>query len=265
MLSIERETMICSEIISSIEKKYPKNAALEWDNVGLLAGRNDKEVKKIYIALDLTDGVIARAIEAGVDMIITHHPMIFAPIKRVTDETLCGRRLITLIQQDICYYAMHTNYDVLGMAELSGQKLGLLDAEVLEITTDTGEGIGRIGTLPERVSLEKCCELVKQAFEIPDVKVFGDLDKEVYRVAISPGSGKSMIACALEKKADVLIAGDFDHHSGLDAVDMGLAIVDAGHYGTEYMFVADVCKFLKDHMPEIEICAEETNFPFVTL
>ena len=103
--------MLCKEIIQVIEASYPRSAALEFDNVGLLAGRAEKEAVRVYLALDATDAVIDRAVEAGADMLITHHPLIFSPLKKVTDEDFVGRRVVRLIQNDIAYYAMHTNYD----------------------------------------------------------------------------------------------------------------------------------------------------------
>ncbi len=257
--------MICSDIISIIEHTYPREAALEWDNVGLLAGSLKKEVNTIYIAVDLTDVVIEDAIRVQADMIITHHPMIFSPIKRVTDEDLTGRRLLQLIQNDICYYAMHTNFDVLGMAALAEAKLGLLNAVPLEETGWEEEGIGRIGNLEKAISLTECCELVKAAFQIPDVKVFGDKETVVNRIAISPGSGKSMVEYALKKEAQVLIAGDFDHHTGIDALDQGLCIIDAGHYGTEYMFMEDVAVFIKEKLSDISTVIAPIHFPFETI
>lgn len=111
--------MKCSEIIRVIEASYPREAALDFDNVGLLAGRTDREVSRVYIALDATDAVIEEAAAWGADMLITHHPLIFSPLKRVTDEDFVSRRVLKLIQNDISYYAMHTNYDVLGMADRS--------------------------------------------------------------------------------------------------------------------------------------------------
>ena len=113
--------MLCKDVMYEIEKEYPLNYALSWDNVGLLVGRDDKEVKRIYIALDATDEVIGEAVRTGADMLITHHPMIFSPIKRIHNLDFVGERILKLIQNDISYYAMHTNYDVLGMAELAGK------------------------------------------------------------------------------------------------------------------------------------------------
>ena len=222
--------MLCREIMDVIERTYPKHAALEWDNVGLLVGRTEKEVKKIYVALDATDEVIDSVIETGADMLVTHHPLIFSPLKKITDEHFIGNRVVKLLQHDISYYAMHTNYDVLGMAGLSGEILGLQDMDVFEVTdAEKREGIGRIGNLEYEMTVGECCELVKRAFHLSTVKLFGNKDAIVKCAAISPGSGKKMTEIAVEKGADVLITGDIDHHEGIDAVAQGLAVIDAGH------------------------------------
>jgi len=91
--------MLCKEIIQVIEASYPKEAALDFDNVGLLAGRLEKEVSKVYLALDATEEVIDKAIALGTDMLITHHPLIFSPMKRVTDEDFIGRRVVKLLKK----------------------------------------------------------------------------------------------------------------------------------------------------------------------
>lgn len=257
--------MLCKEIIRVIEAAYPREAALDFDNVGLLAGRSEKEVNRVYIALDATDAVIDRAVRAGADMLITHHPLIFSPLKKVTDENFISRRIVKLIQNDISYYAMHTNYDVLGMAELSEKILGIRDTEVLDITRENGgipEGIGRIGSLEQPVTLEECCVYIKHKLNLGSLKVFGDMDAKVSRLAISPGSGKSAIGAAIAKGADILVTGDIGHHEGLDAVEQGLLVIDAGHYGTEYIFIDDMKRFLEDKLPVLQVTAAPVIHPF---
>ena len=255
--------MLCKEIIEKIEEKYAWKYALEWDNVGLLAGRDDKEVKRIYIALDATDEVIECAVKWKADMLITHHPLIFSGMKRINNQDFIGRRLLALIQNDISYYAMHTNYDVMGMAELSGKMLDLEQAEVLEVTAEDGkpEGIGRVADIPP-VTLREYCQVVKERFGLDTVKVFGDLDSMIYRVAVSPGSGKSMIGAAREKNADVLVTGDIDHHTGIDAVAQGLSVMDAGHYGIEHIFVEDMAEYLRGRIPDAVVQTAQICHPF---
>ena len=258
--------MQCKDIMAMIEGTYPKSAALGFDNVGLQAGRSEKEVRRIYLALDTTDAVIEEAIAQEADMLITHHPLIFSPLKHITDEDFIGRRLLKLIRSDISYYAMHTNYDVLGMAELSGKIMDLQNGEVLDVTyTDeegNPEGIGRIGNLEKEMTLEECCVYVKHRLDLGSLKVFGDMQKKVHRLAISPGSGKSSIAVALEKGADVLVTGDIGHHDGIDAVEQGLAVIDAGHYGTEYIFIEDMKQFFEKKLPVLDVLTDPIEHPF---
>ena len=254
--------MECKKVIELLEKQSPKSYACDWDNVGLLVGREDKEIQKIYIALDATDEAIEEAIANGADMLLTHHPMIF---KGVTQEDFIGRRIIRLIQNDMVYYAMHTNFDVMGMADLAADYLGISDTRVLEITSvsETGEeGIGRYGSLKKEMTVRECCEEVKQAFSLENVKVFGDLERKVKTAAISPGSGKSVISNALQAGVDVLITGDIDHHEGIDAVAQNMTVIDAGHYGVEHIFIPYMEQYLKREAKELEIAVQPLTFPF---
>ena len=257
--------MECKKVIELLEKQSPKSYACDWDNVGLLVGREDKEIQKIYIALDATNEAIEEAIANGADMLLTHHPMIFKGMKRVTQEDFIGRRIIRLIQNDMVYYAMHTNFDVMGMADLAADYLGISDTRVLEITSvsETGEeGIGRYGSLKKEMTVRECCEEVKQAFSLENVKVFGDLERKVKTAAISPGSGKSVISNALQAGVDVLITGDIDHHEGIDAVAQNMTVIDAGHYGVEHIFIPYMEQYLKREAKELEIAVQPLTFPF---
>lgn len=257
--------MECKKVIEILEKQSPKSYACDWDNVGLLVGREDKEIQKIYIALDATDEAIEEAIANGADMLLTHHPMIFKGMKRVTQEDFIGRRIIRLIQNDMVYYAMHTNFDVMGMADLAADYLGISDTRVLEITSvsETGEeGIGRYGSLKKEMTVRECCEDIKQALSLENVKVFGDLERKVKTAAISPGSGKSVISNALQAGVDVLITGDIDHHEGIDAVAQNMTVIDAGHYGVEHIFIPYMEQYLKREAKELEIAVQPLTFPF---
>ena len=249
--------MRCKDILAFIEEKFPKEAALEWDNVGLLVGTKDKEVKRIYIALDLTDEVIQDAIEQKTDLIITHHPLIFSPLKKINDEDFIASRVLTLVKHDISYYAMHTNYDILRMGELAANTLGLKQLEPFEES-----GIGVCGVLDAKVTLATLCERVKTKFSLPAVKVFGDMKKEIAKIAISPGSGKHMSEIAIAKNMDVLITAEIDHHEGIDAVARDVMIIDAGHYGLEQIFIDDMCEFIKELKLDVDVAVSPVSHPF---
>ena len=190
--------MKVKKLTDFLESRYPAEMAENWDNVGLLVGDDEKEVRHVFLALDLTEKVLVEAAEAGADMIVTHHPMIFGGLKKINNHDFIGRKVISLIRQDIQYFAMHTNYDVLGMADLSADYLKLQDREVLSVTEEP-EGFGRVGRLPERMTLKECGLFVKEALGLQDVRIYGDPDRMVERAAVCTGSGKSMIGDVLKK------------------------------------------------------------------
>lgn len=259
-----QSSMRCQDIIERIEKRFPREYACSWDNVGLLAGDREQETDTVYIALDATDEVIDAAAAAGAQLLLTHHPMIFGGLKSVTKDDYTGERLIRLIRGGIFYYAMHTNYDVLGMADLAAGMLELTETEVLEEVLN-GEGIGRTGRLPRAMTLEECAQHVKTCFSLPNVRIFGELNKMVTTAAVSPGSGKSMARPAFEAGVDVLISGDIDHHTGIDMADCGMAVIDAGHYGIEHIYIEDMRKLLEKEFPSLKIYTAPVKQPFQVL
>ena len=262
--------MRCDEIIRLCRELAPEELACDWDNPGLLAGRSDREVEKILLAVDVTDEVINQAAEWGADMIISHHPLIFRGIKKVNDTDFVGRRILRLIQKDISCYAMHTNFDAAPgcMADRAAEMLGLSDTKVLEVLGSLADGkpygIGLSGSLAEEMTLMELARRVKETFNIPHVSVFGDLDsgKKLKCAAICPGSGGSEIELVLGTGAEVYITGDISHHEGLDAAERGLAVIDAGHYGIEHIFMPIMEKYLGKVLPkEIKIRRAADIFP----
>lgn len=258
--------MKCDLIIKRLEQEVPVSLAEHWDNPGLQVGRRDKEVHKIYLALDATDEVIAHCVEAGAELLITHHPLLMGGLKKINEDDFHGRKILTMVEKHISHYAMHTNYDVAWMGKLCSEYLQMTDLEPLEETgVDTdGEniGIGTVGNLPKKMTVRDCCEYVKQAFSLKHVKVFGDLEKEVQRAALCPGSGKSLVGSALEKQAEIYITGDIGHHDGIDALDQGLVILDAGHYGVEHVFIDQMKEFLEKEFPQLKVYTEPIKEPF---
>ncbi|MCI8484993.1 MAG: Nif3-like dinuclear metal center hexameric protein [Lachnospiraceae bacterium] len=260
--------MRCQEIIDILQEQSPELYACDWDNVGLLVGDSKKEVKTIYIALDATDETIAEAAAEQADMLLTHHPMIFKGVKKVNTDDFIGRRIIKLIQQDISYYAMHTNFDVKGMAQLGAERMGLRECQILDITCQKEqqpEGIGKVGMLPKEMTVAECAGKVKDVFGVDLVKIFGRPDEKVRKAAICPGSGKSVIGKAIAAGAQVLITGDIDHHDGIDGAAQGLALIDAGHYGVEKMFVSYMKQYLETHTSGLKIVGQPEKQPFVFL
>ena len=245
--------MKCSEIFKYLTKLYPLELAMDWDNSGFLLGRSDKEVRNVLVVLDITNEVLEYAGAKYIDLIVSHHPIIFSALKRVTDETLLGNYILNILKNDISVIAMHTNFDIAkgGMADICSERLGLSNTCVFEITNicDGEElGIGKIGDLKKDMSLDELIKLVKTKFDLSHVSVFGreNINSNIRRVAISPGSGKGMYKYAV-KRADVLITGDITHHDGLDAANDGVCIIDATHYGLEHVFTEKIVNDLKKY------------------
>ena len=254
--------MVCQDIIKVLEILSPPEYAMEWDNVGLLVGRREKTIHKVLIAVDATMEVVDWAIDNKVDMIITHHPMIFSSLKKVNDDTVLGRKLISLIREDIACYAMHTNYDTKGgMARNAADMLGIKNQEVLEETLNQ-EGIGQIGLLDKTMTVEELSVFTKEIFDLENVMIYGDKKKKVDKIGVCPGSGKSVISEAVKKNVQCLITGDIGHHEGIDAVELGLAIIDASHYGMEKIFMEHIYNYLKGYLKDVELYTMDTGVPF---
>lgn len=264
--------MKVNDIIKILEELAPKAYAEDWDNPGLLVGRKDAVVDCIYVALDATEDAILVAKECKAQLLLTHHPMIFSPLKQINDGDFIGRRILDMIENGISYYAMHTNFDVAKMAWLAADRLKLSCPEVLEVTVKPGTcgneismGIGCAGNLPREMSIEACADFVKKVFHIPNVKIFGDVQRKVARAAVCPGSGKHMTGYAIARGCDVLITGDVDHHEGIDAVSQGISIIDAGHHGIEHIFVDFMTQYLEERLSGVRIVAEENRPPFLVM
>ncbi len=260
--------MKCNKILESLKEEMPLSLAMSWDNAGFLVGRADKDIKKVYVALDPTSAVIDRAIDLGVELIITHHPLIFMGLKSITDGDIVGRRILRLIEGGINHIAMHTNYDIADscMSDIVAKKLSI-EGEPLEVTcTDEISakhlGIGKVGDLPIAISLGSLVAKVKQDFKLDFVRLYGGNDETpVSRIAISPGSGKGMYRQAAAAGAQVLISGDISHHDGIDALEEGIISLDAGHYGIEQVFIEDMAERLHGISAELTVYTESATVP----
>ena len=260
--------MECREILEVLNRVADVSFACGWDNVGLLAGRLDKEVHRVTVALDADERAIEEAVAGGSELLLTHHPLIFSPLKRITDESLTGRRLLTLLRRDICLISMHTNFDIAPgcMADLAADRLGLLNREPLMVTGQGLEGpygLGAVGSPREgRLPLDKLCAQVKEAFGLEMVQLYAPaVPEDVTRIALCPGSGKDALEPARAAGAQVLVTGDIPYHYGVEAAAEGLAVVDAGHYGLEHIFIPFMEAYLKKQLPALSVDAVDICQP----
>ncbi len=241
------------DIVKIIEDFAPLNLAYPWDNSGLITGNIEKEVKKVYITLDMFKFNIDEAIEKGVDMIISHHPILFNSIKKVDYETTDGYILTKLIKNDIALYAAHTSMDCAegGINDILAQRLGLIETEIIEKSETEGCGLGRIGNLRKELTLEEYCKEVKEKLNTPFVRVSGDMNKKIFRVAVGGGACDDLIPMAKKMGAQLMVTADMKYHITADSVEGGICIIDAGHYPTEVFVIEIFENLLKS--AEVEI------------
>lgn len=236
-----------SKVIALLKELAPVELAENWDNVGLMLGRFNQEVHKILIALDITEEVVQQAVANKVDLIVTHHPLIFKPCKRLTDQQWRQELILTLAENHIAVYSAHTNLDAVsgGVNDALAKALELEDYEIL----DENSHIGRIGRV-EDTSVEQFAAKVKKALGA-DYVVLGNAGKGVSCVAVCGGAGADFIQLALEKGADTLVTGDIKYHEAQEAIFSGLNIIDAGHQATERLVLESLADRLSLHFTEL--------------
>lgn len=229
------------DIMGVLEKKYPKVNAENWDNVGLIVGKLNQEVKKVQLSLDATDKAIEYAIKNSADMIITHHPMIFKPVKSITTMDNLGRKIIKLIENNRSLYAMHTNLDSSknGLNDFILQLLGVENSKIIDVNENDNEvGIGRLYTISKEMNIEEYANFVKESLKIKNIRIISEnREKMVRKVALINGSGMSYWRKVKSLGADLFITGDIGYHDALDAKEAGINVFDIGHFESENCFV----------------------------
>ncbi|MDD2501197.1 MAG: Nif3-like dinuclear metal center hexameric protein [Geobacter sp.] len=352
-----------SDIAGIINKKYPFTLAEEWDNVGLQLGDPTTEIRRIMVALDPLPQVIASAINSNCDLLITHHPLIFSPLRQITSSTSTGSCLLKAAQNNLALLAMHTNYDIAhdGLNDLLAKRIGIEQTQPLKITgrdeltklvvfvpqeqlekvrmallphtesignyqdcsfSAAGEGtflplagaqptigtvgelaqvaeyrlellvrrtllpkairtllhvhpyeepafdcypllneapprgLGRIGSLTEPVRLADWAARLAETLKCTSVRFIGDPYRMIQKIALCSGSGASLLRDAVRAGADLLLTGDVKYHEAREAEARGVAMVDAGHFGTEILMVAAIRDFLNNSLNKAGYAAE---------
>jgi len=236
------------DVIKYFETKFPKELAYDWDNVGIQVGTLNIVAKKVLITLDVTKEVVKEAIDQKVNMILSHHPLLFNPVDKIIFDTPRGWILKNLIKHNITVYSAHTNYDLAegGMNDEFAKILGLKNVGLL----DEIDGIGRYGDI-ERINIKDFIRVLKKKLNLETVKVIGSDDKEIERIGISGGSGSKHMYQAKFRGCDVYLTGDVTYHTALDAQSVGLTVIDIGHHA-EIIFVDAVTEDLSKQFKEIE-------------
>lgn len=252
----------CQVVMNALERIAPQHLAEDWDNPGLLVGSLQQDVHAVMVCLDVSEAVIDRAIEEGADMIIAHHPMIFRGIKKIRTDLPLGRKLQKLLQHNIAVAAAHTNLDIAvgGVNDVLAKAIGLEKLSNFVITSQDEDGsiesLGRIGTLPAPMHIRDFAAQVKDNLPTEFVRLVDAGRRPVRKVALCSGSGAEFIDKAAQMGADVYVTGDVKYHEAQHAVELGMHVIDAGHFGTEFPVVEALAERLHEELAD--------NVPIVT-
>lgn len=229
-------------------EKIPSELSLEWDNDGLMCCPDgDREVRRVLIALDITEEVVRTAVDGRFDLIVSHHPLVFRGVKSLTERDGTGRKLLTLVKSGISAMSFHTRLDAVsgGVNDLLASRLGLSD-----VTPFGDDGIGRIGSVT-KTDIESFARLVKERLSAPTV-TFASADRTVSRVAVLGGSGKEDVYAAMAAGADTYVTGELAYHQLVDAPETEMNLIEAGHFYTEYPVCTRIAELVRELDPTVD-------------
>ena len=256
----------CRDIMDIMEQIAPASLAEEWDHPGLLVGSPAKEVQRILVVLDVNEASVSYALTKKCDMIISHHPLIFGSIKAIRTDNAMGWKLKNLLDSNIAVFAAHTNLDSAqgGVNDVLAKKIGLIRLRAL------GEGaIGRIGELDQPLEQDEFAAMVKKRLGLEFVRVVRrhvNAEGLSRRVALCSGSGAEYIPVAAAACADAYVTGDVKYHDAQRAAELGLFVVDAGHFGTEFPIVNALAERLSTELGGLaEVCQDTWSEDFFEL
>lgn len=239
-------------IAEAIEAFAPLYLQENWDNSGFCIGDAGSEVSSAIVGVDCTEELMKEALEAGADMVITHHPLIFEGLKKISQSTATGRTVMSAVKNGITVYACHTNMDKVigGVSGTAAAALGLKDVKVLE-TDVNGYGLGVIGNLPVSMQCKEFLSLLKSAFGVKIIRHSKPIEKTVTKVALCGGSGASLIGIASAEGADIYVCGDISYHNFYAPDNMMIA--DIGHFESECKIADVICGIVREKFPNFAI------------
>ena len=240
------------DVTAVIEEFAPLSIQEKWDNSGLCIGSPSAPVKSVLIGLDCTSELVEEAIACGADMIVTHHPLIFTGLKRISPDDMVGEAVIKAIKAGISIYAAHTNADkvIAGVSGAMAAKLGLQNVEILSEDGE-GTGLGVVGEFPDALTADQTVKIVKERFGLKTLRTSKPVDGLIKRVAMCGGSGGSLIAAAKASGAQLYLSGDISYHNFFTSE--GFMLMDIGHYESEIEIVDILFSLIKKNFPTFAV------------
>ena len=248
--------MNVKELYEKITERIPEDLRMEWDNDGIMCcADSTARVGRVLVALDVTDEVIEYAIKGDFDLIISHHPLIFKPLSAITDENHIARKVVKLISSGISVFSFHTRADAVsgGVNDILADLVGIYSP------VPFGEcGLGRIGEIDEECSLDDFASSVKLSLGVDSLRV-ADGYNTVKRVAVVGGDGKDFIKDAIAEGADTFVSGRIGYNVMEEAAEMGINLIEAGHFFTEHPVTEFFAKTVQRISPDIYVQIVNSN------
>jgi dinuclear metal center YbgI/SA1388 family protein len=254
-----------ADVAAFLEELAPQALAEEWDNVGLLLGSESKSVTHVMTSLTLTPDVAREALTKGAGLVVTHHPILFRPVQRITDATAEGAMLLELAAAGVAVYSPHTGYDSAsdGINRQLADTLGLTNVTALrpqcESDEPDGPGAGRVGDLATPATLGELIASVKSALHIEHLQYVGRLEQRVERVGIACGAAAGFLADAHSAGCQVFLTGEARFHDCLRAREFDVAMLLTGHFGSERPAVENLAAFIAARFSELTVWASEVE------
>ena len=240
------------DVAKAIEDFAPLSIQEGWDNSGLCIGSPDAPVSSVLLGLDCTPELVDEAVACGADMIVTHHPLIFSGLKKISPDNPVGEAVIKAIRAGISIYAAHTSADkvIAGVSGAMAARLGLVNVTILDEDGE-GTGLGVVGDLPEPLTADEAVALVKERFALKAMRASRPVEGKISRVAMCGGSGGSLIGAAVSSGAQLYLSGDISYHNFFTRE--GFMIMDIGHYESEIEIVDILFSLIKKNFPTFAV------------
>ncbi len=249
-----------SQVVDILKQFAPLELAEEWDNVGLLVGDPERPVERVMTCLTLTQATADEAVREGAQLVVSHHPVMFRPVQRLTTADPQGKLLLQLAAAGVAVYSAHTAFDSAETGINAHLALGL-DLHGIQPLAPADEphaadvGAGRYGLIADSVKLEELVARVKTFLNLSSLRVVGNDDQTVQRVAIACGSGGSMLRDAAHHRCDCLLTGEANFHTCLEAEALGISLILPGHYASERFAMESLADYLGEQFSDVSVWA----------
>ncbi len=258
--------VVVDTVCSELSRIAPLKLAEEWDNVGLLVGDRRQSVCRVMTCLTISENVADEAIQRGAELVVTHHPLPFRPLQRLTTDVTSSVLLLKLIRGGVAVYSAHTAFDSAdgGINQMWANRLQLANIRPLVESPEPAEsaaaiGAGRYGELPRPMSLAELVQEAARLTQAQSPQLVGDRDKQVSRIAIACGSGGSFLSAAKRCRCDAMLTGEATFHTCLEAESIGISLGLLGHYASERFAMETLADRLKESFPAMEIWASRAE------